>query len=186
MHTNPRTLRRLLPLVLLTLLPLGACGGSDGSGDSGGSGNGDGVASVDGDGDGGAAEAAEADPVEEAQLFAECLRENGVDVPDPDPETGEIDFQAAVGNGDRDALMVAFEACRDLAPDQLMEERAEPTDEQFAAMEEFAVCMRENGVDLPDPEPGVGFQPGAVDPSVPGWDEALASCEEHLTALGRG
>lgn len=177
--TGPRPARArgalLLAFLALLLLSLTACGG--------GASDGGGVASVEegdtsgsgGTGGGGAEE----DPAEQAQAFAACLRENGLDVPDPDPATGEIDFErAAQEAGGREALMTAYEACRDLAPPDL-QDRPEPDEEQLDGMREFAACMRENGVDMPDPGPE-GFGPEAVDPSAPGFDAALDACREFV------
>ncbi|WP_049567761.1 hypothetical protein [Streptomyces sp. SBT349] len=174
-------MRRRLTLISAALLLATACGGSGGDGD------GDVPSASDGGGDdGGAATEQAADPVEQSRLFAECLRENGIDIPDPDPETGELDFQAAIGeDGSRDALMEAFEACRELAPEGV-NERPEPTEDQQEAMRDLAACLRENGLEVPDPDPVEGFEPGAIDPSAPGFDAAMEACEEHLTGLGRG
>ncbi|ONK13461.1 hypothetical protein [Streptomyces sp. MP131-18] len=170
--------RRALTAAALGAALLTACGGGDG-------GDGGQVAAVDGGASPDAA-AGDADPAEQGRKFAECLRENGLEVPDPDPATGELDLTDAAGEGEgRDALMTAFEACRDLAPEQYAEQ-PEPGAEQLDAMREFAACMRENGIDVPDPDPAAGLEPGAVDPAAPGYDAALEACQEHLDGMGRG
>ncbi len=162
-----------LPLAF-TLASLTACGGSDGGNE---------VASVE-EGNGANPSAEEEDPVAQGEKFAECLRENGLEVPDPDPETGSIEFEEVVADQGRDALMEAFEACRDLAPDQYSEQQ-EPTEEQLDAMQKFAECMRAEGVDVPDPGPE-GFGPDAIDLNDPAVEDAMAVCEDELGSMGRG
>ncbi|MDT0442042.1 hypothetical protein [Streptomyces johnsoniae] len=173
--------RRALTAAAFAAALLTACGGGEG-GDGGQVPAADGGASP----DAAAGDAGGAAPVEQGRKFAECLRENGLEVPDPDPESGELDLTDAAGEGEgRDALMAAFEACRDLAPEQYAEQ-PEPSGEQLDAMREFAACMRENGIDVPDPDPAAGLEPGAVDPAAPGYDAALEACQEYLDGMGRG
>ncbi|MCT2593506.1 hypothetical protein LHJ74_26990 [Streptomyces sp. N2-109] len=53
--------------------------------------------------------------LENSRKYVQCLRKNGYDAPDPDPETGGLD----VGQGDMgdlDKLKAASEKCRDLNP----------------------------------------------------------------------
>jgi hypothetical protein len=85
---------------------------------------------------------------EKAQLeYAKCMREHGVDF--PDPVNGRFQFKEE--RGDQRKLDEAQKACRDIL------EKAKPpvTEEQEAEMREaalkFAKCMRQHGVDMPDP-----------------------------------
>lgn len=156
---------------------LTACGGSE-SGTSK-------VASVSGEGatsDGGS----DKSDAEQSQAFVGCMRENGVDMEDPDPETGKLNLQSVMGGGaNTDALRKAMEACRDKAP-QAMKDRGgqgNPDAAQLENMKKFAACMRENGVDMDDPGPE-GFDRGAMNMSDPKFQDAMGECREFLGGMG--
>ena len=191
-------------LVLLLAVTLAACGS--------GSGEDDGVATL-AQGESGAADGNEevpTDPAERALAFAECMRENGVpDFPDPELNAdGNPEFKlerrsdsGAAGSdqaldGDASpkpdvmepdgAMQQAMEACADLSP------RGEMSPEDQAAMQdamlEFAQCMRDHGVDMPDPDfSGDGAVimqgPGSINPDDPKFQEAQEACEGILGDL---
>ncbi|WP_205471092.1 hypothetical protein [Nocardioides sp. SYSU D00038] len=138
----------------------------------------------DGDGDGGdETKSAE----EQALAFAQCMRENGVDMPDPQvDEDGRLQLRAGGGPGklpDEATLEAAQEACADLRPDfggELSpEDRSEMQDRVLA----FAQCMRDNGIDMPDPDFQGGMvrfgPPEGVDPEDPAFREAQETCMEE-------
>ncbi|WP_053207506.1 hypothetical protein [Jiangella muralis] len=178
----------LLPAALTALLALAVAGCGDDSSD--------GVSSLEteaaqteaasdptsgGGGGGGAAE----DELEQAQAFAECMRENGFDMPDPEigPD-GSMTMQG-LPMGDPVAE-AALDACADLMP---ASQSGGDVDEGALqdALLAYAQCMRENGYDMPDPD----FSGGAIPlPSVPqeGDDPALlnahAACEDILASVG--
>lgn len=80
--------------------------------------------------------------------FAQCMRENGVDMPDPDPaEKGRV----RIGGGDDPGkAQAAMEKCRQFLPGGGEGRKLNP--EQAEQMREMARCMRENGVpNFPDP-----------------------------------
>ena len=136
---------------------------------------------------------------EDARLeFTQCLREHGVEVDDPE---GGGNFKIGIGparggavdeEGDpaSDEFQAAMEACEERLPkmgeELTPEERAELED----AMLEFAKCMREHGVDLPDPGDGGGgivkIAPGsgADGPDDPEFQEAEKACEDKLPRKG--
>ena len=99
--------------------------------------------------------------------FSQCMRDNGAeDFQDPVVgEDGSIEFEfgnrGAGTAEDREAMSAAFEACQDtldgfaIGPDTF--DRAEIEDTLY----EFAVCMREQGIDVPDPDLSAMFQGGA-------------------------
>ena len=130
--------------VLLMGLTLAACGGG---GDSGG------VASLGGSKQGDSTTTNSSDPEQAALDFVKCMREHGVDMPDP-TSGGGITLQ--VHPGQQSKVEKAQRACQPLM------ERAGPklTDEQQNAMQDaalaFAKCMRQHGVDMPDPTFGKG------------------------------
>jgi hypothetical protein len=151
-------------------LLLTACGG--------GSADGGEVASV-GDGDG-AESTAEEDTVKQAQEFAECLRDNGVEIEDPDPETGKLNLQDLAANGDRAALSEAMDACNELAPQSLQDAaEGDLTEEQQEGMQQFAECMRNEGIDVPDPGPE-GLDPSSLDLNDPATEAALEVCQGEM------
>lgn len=140
---------KLAALLAALALLAAACGGSSD----------DGVASL--EADPGAAAASDADErsFEESLLgFTQCLREEGLDVPDPDfDEDGNLRFQPGGGPGgdqdiELDDLLAARDACSEfLAGISLARFGIDQT-----ALEDnllvYAQCMRNNGFDLPDPD----------------------------------
>ena len=82
--------------------------------------------------------------------LAECLRDQGVDMPDPD-EDGSIAMQQG------DGMIEAAEACRTELGEPPADPDAGPVksdEEQRAEWIEIAGCFREKGYDTPDPGPG--------------------------------
>ena len=64
---------------------------------------------------------ASVDPEDAALAFAQCMREHGIDMPDPQVgSNGEMSFSIGAGPGklDRSQLQEAQEACQDLMPDR--------------------------------------------------------------------
>ncbi|MGI9584610.1 MAG: hypothetical protein ACR2N7_03375 [Acidimicrobiia bacterium] len=142
---------------------------------------------------------AEVNDQEAILAFAQCMRDNGIDdFEDPDlGDDGSIGFSFRGGGAatdiDRETMQSAFEACREnleglsLGPGSV--DRSEIEDTLY----EFAACMRENGIDMPDPDlsafgPGQGEQGqgdpnasgpfgGSIDPDDPAFQEALEACE---------
>ena len=140
--------------------------------------------------------------------FAGCMRENGIDFPDPVVEAdGTVTFGFRPGGGGgpgalqrlreigRDPdLPVAREACQ-----HLLEGLAfGPGSGNFDLTEfqdtllEFAQCMRDNGVDVGDPDLR-NFGPGADDDGAPGGPfggidfqdpdvaAAFATCQQQVS-----
>jgi hypothetical protein len=185
-------MRTALTIWLLALaLAVTGCAAAAGQEDGGG------VATLDGDG-GEAADPSEAsseavDPEEARLAHAECMREHGVDFPDPNsggdvnlgPEQIEDpDFEAA-----QEACAEELEAALgDFQPDP--EEEARMQEQALA----FSQCMRDRGIDFPDPvfeEGGARISIGgpgqdpAFDPEDPAFQEAQEACAEE-TNFGEG
>jgi len=120
--------------------------------------SGDAAGSINGSGSTNAADPTDADRQEQMLKFTECLREHGLDVPDPDSEGRfAIPFGGGSGNGPDQKTREAMEACQELSPlrgGNLDELRNDP-DFQDAQLR-FAECMREHGVDVPDPDENGG------------------------------
>jgi hypothetical protein len=141
------------------------------------------------------APASSQDPEEAVLAYAECMRENGVDMPDPQVgANGEISMSIG-GNGlDRAAMQAAQEACGDLMEGAFDGPR-ELTPEQKDALIAFAGCMRDHGIDMPDPQfdggrvvmRGTAQEGGPrIDPQSGEFAEAQEACSELLGDMGRG
>lgn len=136
---------------------------------------------------------------EEALLaFTECLREEGIQVEDPSvgAEGGlGIVVEGPAGEMDFEAFEAAQQVCQvhlegvTLGFDQV--DQTEFEDQLLA----FATCMRENGIDMDDPdlssfgpdgdgEPGVIDPFGGVDLNDPAFESAFEACEEFLSGFG--
>ncbi|MBT2411911.1 hypothetical protein J7I94_15265 [Streptomyces sp. ISL-12] len=117
---------------------------------------------------------------EKAVEYAECLRENGLDVEDP----GEGGGLRITGRAQKEVLDKAMEACRDLNPMQGNETANAEAEER---MREQAACMRKNGVEeFPDPEPGKGIRIGRSVVEDPDFEAAEKACQEYAPDRPRG
>lgn len=145
----------LVPAALALGLLAAACGGSPEGGTGGIASAGDGSAAKT------TADKGKADPEQAGLDFARCMREHGVDMPDPQaggggmvmigPGPGEAQA-GAPAPGPPPGFEQAHEACKHMLED-LIGDGAGPLDpaEQDRALQ-FARCMREHGVDMPDPD----------------------------------
>ncbi|MEV6957407.1 hypothetical protein [Streptomyces sp. NPDC051183] len=174
---------RALTLPAAAIVAMGlltACGGTDTSASK--------VASVSGEGGAADGSAVNKSDAEQSQEFVACMRENGVEMEDADPETGKLNLQSVMGGGaNSDALRKAMEACRDKAP-QAMKDRGgqgNPDAAQLENMKKFAACMRDNGVDMDDPGPE-GFDRSAMNMSDPKFQDAMGECREFLGGMMGG
>ncbi|GAA4521391.1 hypothetical protein [Nonomuraea ferruginea] len=105
-----------------------------------------GVASAGGDPT--ASAAPSLDREERGLKWAQCMRENGVDVPDPKPGEG---IRMTMGPGTQEKMEQAREACKEWQPAGGGRADGESNDDLL----KIAACMRENGVEnFPDPEGG--------------------------------
>ncbi|MBE1537619.1 hypothetical protein [Actinomadura algeriensis] len=114
--------------------------------------------------------------------FAQCMRENGVDV--PDPGAGESEG-ARLGEGvDRRRLEKALEKCRSsLQAGGVLPDLADPeVRDQYAKL---AQCMREHGVDMPDPGPDgeLRLPEGTIDRGAA--ERAREACGDLIPGTGR-
>jgi hypothetical protein len=132
----------------------------------------------------------------EAMLaYASCMRENGVDMPDPEPGQRGIRLNAPEGVTPEE-MEAAESECRKhldaIEPPDMSEEQQKEFQEAALA---HARCMREHGVDMPDPTFGedgraqIRIQKGSgasgPDPDDPKWKAAEEACRDKLPA-GRG
>jgi hypothetical protein len=131
---------------------------------------------------------------EDAQLaFAECMRDHGIDMPDPETTGGGGGGAVRIGGrGENpEEFQAAMEECNEFL-EAAGNFRGEPDPEQFDKMLEFAQCMRENGIDMPDPQQGGGIRiqrnddgnvtngEGVIDPESPEFQAAEEACRPIL------
>ncbi|TMR92019.1 hypothetical protein [Nonomuraea basaltis] len=124
-----------------------------------------------------------ADPQEQGRKFAQCMREHGVPMEDPDPDGGG-GLNVIDENIDQKKLREATEACRVYAP---FLDRKELKPEEVEQMRQFAQCMRENGVDMPDPNPDgtLGSSGGGTfKRDDPMFQKAFETCRDKFPRQG--
>jgi predicted small secreted protein len=173
-------------VVVLAAMVLAGCGGSAGAGRDVASGGSDKAT---------ATTAKKKDRQQSALEFARCMRENGVDM--PDPKVGE-DGLIVVGPGEgptpgqeMQLNAEAEKACRPLLGEGLQDgpgTKPDPKEQERAL--EFARCMRDHGVNVPDPKfegGGTAFEIGeGFDPSSPTFKEAQQACRQYFGPGGDG
>ena len=138
--------------------------------------------------------------------FTACMRDNDVDLPDPELDSdGNISLNRGSGQAlgvDRETIQAAFEACGDLI-EGVTQQFARPDitdiEDQLLA---FAQCMRDEGIDMDDPDltvfgqggqGGQGAQGGQgggpfgdIDLDDPAFQAASDECQEFLPNFGAG
>jgi hypothetical protein len=202
----PSTRRTGPPALLVGLLlavSLAACGGASGTGN-------DGVVSLASPSAAPGASgspAASMDPEEAVAAFTACMKEHGVDIQiaivsgggtggvtggpsvnSSGPGTAGKP-QAGSGEFDPEKQQEADEACRHLLPSGML---GDPTatipPEQVEAALAFAKCMREHGIDYPDPQfsgNGMSVHIGAEGPDgKPAIDPSSATFQAAQEACG--
>lgn len=135
---------RLVALAVTTFALVSACGGDPG---------GNKVASLSDapnaqDQQGGAkGDGHDADKFRE---FTKCMREHGVEMPDPESGPGG-GVAIEMKEGDQEKMKAADEACRHLLPNGGAPPKLDA--KQLDEMRKQAKCLREHGVNMPDPDP---------------------------------
>ena len=156
------------------------------------------------------------DPEVAMEAFTKCMKEHGVDVfvssaamgddggnggttgggPVTNQHTVNGDPQAGGGKAlDPAAMQEADKACRDLLPSGMIGDPSATMDPAVAdQMLAFAKCMREHGIDFPDPKfEGGGVSvalgengEGGIDPSSDEFQAAQEACGSELPGGGPG
>jgi hypothetical protein len=129
-----------------------------------------------------------------ALAYTRCMRENGVDIPDPQPGDRGLRLMPEKGTSP-EKMQAADKVCRKHL------EAIEPPDispEQEKKFQQAALaqsrCMREHGIDMPDPtfdEDGgaqIRIGPGSgIDPESPKFQKAQEACRKEAPGgLGGG
>ncbi len=198
---RPRPRVTLLAITMLLLI-LAACNSASG------------VATLDGADDEASTSpspsAGSEDPEEAMFAFADCMREQGIDMPDPvirrvdgsGSDSFGADRQTAPPNQGRnfdpnsEEFQAAEDACRQHLDSMGTLEPGEGLQldpEQEEAMLKFTECMREHGIDMPDFGGGavrIGPGEGEGEEDLPDFDPmsdefqaAQEACREHLDEL---
>ncbi|SFO43812.1 MULTISPECIES: hypothetical protein [Actinomadura] len=172
----------LAALALLPALALGAqgCGTLGGSADASGT-------------------AKAASDQDKMRKFAQCMRDNGVDMKDPTGD-GRVEIRASAAPGQSGGpgqtkkvdgkVEAAHKKCRHLMPNGGKPPKPKP--EELAKMRAFSKCMRDNGIsEFPDPQPDGGMRIEAgkgtgLNPESQKYQKAQKACSKHSPNGGRG
>ena len=145
-----------------------------------------GLAGCGGDDEAPAASQSAESKAREAQLkFAECMREHGIDFPDPKEDGPGL---VKIGEDESpEELRAAEKACEKFRQAIKPPELTEAQQQEFKKRAlEHAQCMREHGIDFPDPtfsEDGganIRLGPGRVDPDDDDFKAAEKECAGKL------
>ncbi len=195
---------RFVTLLAVGALLLAACGGSEAASSapvivvesSGSAATGDSAGVETDEGDASLVGSDE----DRALAFAQCVRDEGVDFPDPEVNAdGSIDFLRGARQADADGLTRdpefrdAMESCSSHIDGASFLPGRDDRTEMEDSLLEAAQCLRDNGLDVPDPDlttgPGGGgggpFGPD-FDPNDPATIAAIDACEDVFTNIGAG
>jgi hypothetical protein len=159
-------------IVLAAALVLTACGSPP---------EGDKVASVSGGAPTGSSAPAAGDGLDEDKMraFAKCMRDNGVDMPDPEFDgNGGVAARAGAAIGEEE-MKTAEEACKEFMPSG--GEMRKPSQEDMDRMREQIKCLRGKGFEVEDPD----FDNGAaIGLPFDGSEESRKAMEECGFGVG--
>jgi hypothetical protein len=181
-------IRTSLALGLLLVLTAAGC--------ARGTGGDDGVASA---GEGKATPSATAsagggkrDPQADQEAFlkyAQCMRDHGVPMEDPQMEGGGVNMMVPEGT-DKSKVDAANAECKSLMPNGGEPQKLDPATQE--KLRKFSQCMRDNGIaSFPDPSEDGGIQikgdPGTdLDPGSERFKAAQKACEQYQPKPGGG
>jgi hypothetical protein len=163
-------------LLIAAALALGltAAGCSGAAGDDGG----DQIASAGGNGssdqssESSEGEAPAKDQEERQLQFAECMRDNGVDI--PDSADGGVRLRIN-GEVEREEMEAAMDACRQYAPGG--EEGFQMSEEEKQQMAEYVDCLQQEGLEISDPNPETGVPDDAAEYLMDPDDDTQAAMD---------
>ncbi|WP_097886904.1 hypothetical protein [Streptomyces sp. st140] len=105
--------------------------------------------------DGGSASDSKKTKEDQALEHRKCLREQGLDIPEPKPGENGMGVTIDGGSMGKEKMEKAFKACEDKAVGGGPREMTQAEKDKAVA---YARCMRQNGFDMPDPK----FDGGAM------------------------
>ncbi|MDX6206895.1 MAG: hypothetical protein QOF39_2952 [Frankiales bacterium] len=137
----------------------------------------------------GAASTSAAPTTASGVAYAQCMRDHGVDVPDPTTKGPQLQLQHSGGapsKVDQRKLNAAMTACKSLLPSgrPLMK----PPADALASMRKMAKCMRDNGI-TKFPDPGANGQmfidkSSGIDLNSPAFKAAQTKCAKYAPTGG--
>jgi hypothetical protein len=124
---------------------------------------------------------------EQAQLkWAQCMREHGINVPDPGPNRGGLQVQVT----DQQQFDDAQKACQRYMP-KGGNGPGKLDPKVVDQLTKFAQCMREHGIPIPDPQVSSdgavqikSGDPGAIDPGSDQFQQAEQACKQYAPKGG--
>ena len=131
--------------------------------------------------------AAAGDRTDQLRQFAQCMRDKGVDVKDPQPGRRARRHRRH-GRRDRPQRPARHPGVPGV-PVQAAQRRPAArgsTPQQVEIFRQFAQCVRDHGVDLPDPTADGGLQAptgGLAALQSPAFQAALVACRDKLTGI---
>jgi hypothetical protein len=169
-------------LAAVAALSLAACGG-------------DPAATASGDGSSSSSSSGIDAKTKQAELnFAKCMRQHGIDFPDPQfGEGGRVTQKVTAKGTSPEEMKAAEQACqhfrKDVKPPQMSEEQKQQNKSQALA---YSRCMREHGVEgFPDPQfsedGGAQLKIGpdnGVNPNSPSFKAAEKACQRVQPGFG--
>jgi hypothetical protein len=117
---------------------------------------------------------------EQPRKFAKCMRDNGVNVPDPGPDGGMGGMQGV--DRTSPAFQKAMDACRSMLPGGGDLSKLDP--KMLDQLTQLTKCLRDNGLDVPDPDPNsptLGMEGMAnLDRESPAFKKAMEACKDKI------
>jgi hypothetical protein len=163
-----------IPILICWLAPAAACSPAANTG----------IPTANGSASASASPAAGSDDM---TAYAKCIRDHGVNVPDPAPGVNARAWirQQAEANPAFDAAAVA---CVNVAPADSGERGHQATEQELEQLRAFAVCMRAHDIDMSDPTPEGSLRVGgrlehatkAQLGADPAYQAAQEACKDKL------
>ncbi|TCO56929.1 hypothetical protein EV192_106404 [Actinocrispum wychmicini] len=116
----------------------------------------------------------------DGRQYAQCMRDHGVDIPDPDPN-GQMGDLAKIDR-DSQAFKTAAEACQKFLP--YGGDLSKIDSKMLDQLRGFTQCLRDHGMDVPDPDPNspsLGLdQMKNIDRDNPAVQKAFKACKDKI------
>jgi hypothetical protein len=125
------------------------------------------------------------DPQAAMLAFTQCMRQHGVNV--PDPAGGQAHITVTLPNTQGSAFQSAQKACQKYLPKLGGNGSATPDPARTEQFLKFAQCMRAHGINMPDPQTsngGFALSAGGpgdkIDPNSAAFKSAQSACQKYL------
>lgn len=114
---------------------------------------------------------AAAQPSDAAVKFTQCMREHGVQLPDPPPGAQTVQLPGGTKNDPN--AQAAIQACQHFLAQGASKDLNDPAAQDKAVA--LARCLRQHGIDVADPQPGQPLQLN-VNSRDPATMQAIQDC----------